>query len=391
MPADAATTSTRTLASAERRRPADADSFDALDALLEAQAYRLSYWRVAVDEINYRRFFDVNDLAALRMNERDVFDSHARAHLRADRRRAPSTGCASIIPTACTIRSEYFERLQRRFGAGRGDREPLYVVTEKILAAHERLPETWLVHGTTGYDFAALVDDLAGLRRRARTRMTRRYRQFTENDASFDEIAYREQAAGDALRRSRRKSKCWRRSSIASRSSTGTRRTSPARRCARPSSRSDRVLSGVSDLYLASAASAMRIAASFTGRSSVARRRSAGAELSVFDFLRDVLLGEAARGRPAAHRQAMLEFAMKFQQVTAPVTAKGVEDTAFYRYNRLVCLNEVGGDPQRFATVRDGYASGESGARASLAARDARPPRRTTPSAARTCARASPC
>ena len=69
----------------------------------------------------------------------------------------------------------------------------------------------------------------------------------------------------------------------------------------------------------------------------------------VFDFLRDVLLGDAALERPAAHRAAMLEFTMKFQQVTAPVTAKGVEDTAFYRYNRLACLNEVGGDPRRFA------------------------------------------
>src|SRR5690606_31649399 len=80
----------------------------------------------------------------------------------------------------------------------------------------------------------------------------------------------------------------------------------------------------------------------------LARRRSTGAHVSVFDFLCDVLLGTAADGRPASHRQAMLEFAMKFQQVTAPVTAKGVEDTAFYRYNRLVCLNEVGGEPSRF-------------------------------------------
>jgi (1->4)-alpha-D-glucan 1-alpha-D-glucosylmutase len=81
----------------------------------------------------------------------------------------------------------------------------------------------------------------------------------------------------------------------------------------------------------------------------VARRRSVAAELSVFEFLREVLLGEAAVGRPASHAAAMLEFAMKFQQVTAPVTAKGVEDTAFYRYYPLVCLNEVGGDPRRWS------------------------------------------
>jgi (1->4)-alpha-D-glucan 1-alpha-D-glucosylmutase len=86
----------------------------------------------------------------------------------------------------------------------------------------------------------------------------------------------------------------------------------------------------------------------------LARRRSTGAEVSVFDFLRDVLLGTAADGRLPSHRQAMLEFAMKFQQVTAPVTAKGVEDTAFYRFNRLICLNEVGGDPNRFAVSSSG-------------------------------------
>ena len=81
----------------------------------------------------------------------------------------------------------------------------------------------------------------------------------------------------------------------------------------------------------------------------VARANSAAGETSIFDFLRDVLLGDAAVDRPQPHRHAMFEFAMKFQQVTAPVTAKGVEDTAFYRYHRLIALNEVGGDPRRFA------------------------------------------
>ena len=75
-----------------------------------------------------------------------------------------------------------------------------------------------------------------------------------------------------------------------------------------------------------------------------------GAELSVFDFLRDVLLGERSEGKSESMRRAMLEFAMKFQQVTSPVAAKGVEDTALYRYNRLVCLNDVGNDPGRFGT-----------------------------------------
>ena len=167
--------------------PGRPSSFDALDALLEAQAYRLSYWRVAVDEINYRRFFDVNDLAALRMNEREVFETTHELIFELIER-AASTGCASIIPTACTIRSATSSGCSSASAPTRRAK-PLYVVTEKILAAHERLPETWLVHGTTGYDFAALSTTwlVCG---DEETRMTRRYRQFTENDASFDEIAY---------------------------------------------------------------------------------------------------------------------------------------------------------------------------------------------------------
>ena len=104
----------------------------------------------------------------------------------------------------------------------------------------------------------------------------------------------------------------------------------------------------------------------------VARKRSAGAELSVFDFLRDVLLGERGEGKSESVRRAMLEFAMKFQQVTAPVTAKGVEDTAFYRYNRLVCLNEVGGDPGRFGTSSAALHQANSERARVVAARDAR-------------------
>ena len=125
--------------------------------LLDAQAYRLSYWRVAVDEINYRRFFDVNDLAALRMNERGVFDSthelifeliDAGQHRRPAHRsfRRPVRSRAVFRVAAASASATRPRRAQ-----------PLYVVTEKILAAHERLPETWRVHGTTGYDFAALA------------------------------------------------------------------------------------------------------------------------------------------------------------------------------------------------------------------------------------------
>ncbi len=324
--------------------PGQPESFDALDALLEAQAYRLSYWRVAVDEINYRRFFDVNDLAALRMNERSVFDvTHRLIFELIDA--GSIDGLRIDHSDGLYDPEEYFQRLQQRFGGGPGQR-PLYVVTEKILAAHERLPESWLVHGTTGYDYAALQTTwlVCG---DEESRMTRRYRAFTETEASFETLAYQSK-------------RLVMRSSLAAEVEVLTtqldriahldRHTADFTRAAlREAIREVIACFPVYRTYISPRGIGdedRRIVHWATG---LARRRSAGAEVSVFDFLRDVLLGAAGNDRLPAHRQAMLEFAMKFQQVTAPVTAKGVEDTAFYRYNRLICLNEVGGDPSRFS------------------------------------------
>ena len=324
--------------------PGEPESFDALDALLEAQAYRLSYWRVAVDEINYRRFFDVNDLAALRMNEPSVFEStHQLIFELIDA--GAIDGLRIDHSDGLYDPEEYFQRLQQRFGGGSGER-PLYVVTEKILAAHERLPESWLVHGTTGYDFAALSTTwlVCG---DEEARMTRRYRQFTENEVSFESLAY------ESKRLVMRSSLAAEVEVLATQLDRIAHLDRHTADFTRPSLREaiKEVIAcfPVYRTYISPRGVGdedRRIVLWATG---LARRRSAGTEVSVFDFLRDVLLGDAALGRPASHRQAMLEFALKFQQVTAPVTAKGVEDTAFYRFNRLICLNEVGGEPSRFA------------------------------------------
>ncbi|GFE81473.1 maltooligosyl trehalose synthase [Steroidobacter agaridevorans] len=323
--------------------PGQTESFDALDALLEAQAYRLSYWRVAVDEINYRRFFDVNDLAALRMNERSVFD--ATHHLIFDLIDAGSIDGLRIDHSdGLYDPDEYFLRLQERFGGG-PERRPLYVVTEKILAAHERLPESWRVHGTTGYDYAALQTTwlVCG---DEETRMTRRYRTFTENEASFEAIAYESKRL---VMRSSLAAEVEVLATQLDRIAHLNRHTSDFTRAAlREAIREVIACFPVYRTYISARGLGEEDQRIIHWATGLARRRSAGAEVSVFDFLRDVLLGTAADLRLSSHRQAMLEFAMKFQQVTAPVTAKGVEDTAFYRFNRLICLNEVGGDPSRF-------------------------------------------
>lgn len=319
-------------------------SFDALDRLLEAQAYRLSYWRVAVDEINYRRFFDVNDLAALRMNEVQVFDSTHRFIFeligagRIDGLRIDHSDGLYDPET-------YFERLQQKFAeTGRSD-APLYVVTEKILATHERLPEQWCVHGTTGYEFGAMTTAWL-VRGEDEMRMTRRYRQFTLTEADFDQIAY------ESRRLVMRASLAAEIEVLATqldRIAQLDRHTADFTRAAMREAITEVIACfPVYRTYISERGSSEEDRRIVRWAVSVARRRSTGAELSVFDFLQNVLLGEAAAGS-AAHARAMLEFAMKFQQVTAPVTAKGVEDTAFYRYNRLVCLNEVGSDPRRYS------------------------------------------
>jgi (1->4)-alpha-D-glucan 1-alpha-D-glucosylmutase len=328
--------------------PGDPRSFDALDALLEAQAYRLAYWRVAVEEINYRRFFDVNDLAALRMNEPAVFQKSHRLIFEL-MEQGKIDGLRIDHPDGLYDPQEYFERLQDRAKKDACGKST-YVVVEKILAAHERLPSEWSVQGTTGYEFAALATGWL-VNSNAEQRMTRIYREYTGQTAEFEEIAYRSK-------------KLVMRASLAAevavlatqldRIAQLDRRTADFTRAALrdalmeviayfPVYRTYISHRGVSD-------EDRRIVHWAVG---LARKRSFAADLTVFDFLQEVLLDEGGSERPEAHRRAMREFAMKFQQVTAPVTAKGIEDTAFYLYNRHVCLNEVGGDLRRF-----GYSTG---------------------------------
>jgi (1->4)-alpha-D-glucan 1-alpha-D-glucosylmutase len=320
-------------------------SFDALDALIEAQAYRLSFWRVAIDEINYRRFFDVNDLAALQMNDAEVFE--ATHWLIFELIEAGQIQGLRIDHSDGLYDPEaYFARVQQRLGATAENPKPFYLVTEKILATHERLPESWLVHGTTGYEFAALATAWL-VAAEGETRATRRYRQFTGAVASFDEVAHDSKLL--------------------------VMRVSLAAEIEVLATQLDRIAQldrHTADFTRASLREAIReVIACFPvyrtyvserGVSdedrrivhwavNVARKRATAGDTSVYDFLRAVLLGDAPERRLPAQVEAMREFAMKFQQVTSPVTAKGVEDTAFYRFNRLVCLNDVGGDPRRFS------------------------------------------
>jgi (1->4)-alpha-D-glucan 1-alpha-D-glucosylmutase len=336
------------------RACAGAAGREALHELLERQAYRLAHWRVASDEINYRRFFDINDLAALRMEDETVFDATHRLalSLAAD---GKLDGLRIDHPDGLYDPAGYFERLQARYAhlsgyefpaAGSARRAlPFYVVIEKIAAGHEHVPQDWAVHGTTGYRFAAVVNGLF-VDGAAREEMDRIYRSFVPDALSFQEEAHQGRRA--ILR-----------TALAS---ALTMLSTELLRIAR----ADRSTRDYSLIMLRQALT--EVIASFpvyrtyigAGKPSDqdrryidwavarARRRSRAADITIFDFVRRMLLAEKPPGASPELAALVLDFARKFQQLTAPVAAKGVEDTAFYRYNRLVSLNDVGSDPEMF-------------------------------------------
>jgi (1->4)-alpha-D-glucan 1-alpha-D-glucosylmutase len=332
--------------------PGDRASFDALHGLLDAQAFRLAYWRVASDEINYRRFFDINELAALRIEHPPVFDA-THAFVLALAADGVIGGLRIDHPDGLFDPARYFTTLQQRYHDETAKRRPesaeasagIYVVVEKIAAPHERVPEAWPVHGTTGYRFANVVNGLF-VDTRAKARIDRIWRAFVGHEAQpFEEAAHdgrREIMEGP----------------LASELRVLTLR---ALRLARADRRTrDFTFNALREAIMEIVARfpVYRTYVDANGASAQDRRyigwavaharaHSRVSDVSAFDFLHRALLGTPATGDESA-APAYRDFAMRFQQFTAPVAAKGVEDTALYRFHRLVSLNEVGGDPAQF-------------------------------------------
>jgi (1->4)-alpha-D-glucan 1-alpha-D-glucosylmutase len=333
-------------------------SFDALDNFLRDQNYRLASWRVAVEEINYRRFFDVNALAAIRMENDAVFDESHRLLfdlLAEDRVQALRLDHTDGLydPRA------YFEKLQSKF-ANRAPRRvteaspddvarPLPLLAEKILEPGERLPSTWLIDGTTGYDFAAAVTGL-WVDPRAEAPLTNLYRQFTGDRKSFAAhlleskryiLAYSLGSEVNMLARSLERiasmNRKWRDFTLVSLTRALTQ-----------------IISAL-DVYRTYVRfgepiteDEVKITTHAVAR---AQHRDLATSPAVYEFLRDVLLlkVEASAEERAAHSA----FGLRLQQLTGAVMAKSSEDTAFYRYNRLICLNDVGGSPSKFGTTAE--------------------------------------
>ena len=326
-----------------------------LHELLEAQAYRLAYWRVASDEINYRRFFDIDELASLRMENTQVFEA-THALVMTLIAEGKLQGLRIDHPDGLYDPAQYFTRLQARIAAtagdigvdGAGENKPLYVIAEKILCWGEELPPEWSVHGTTGYEFVPLATGLF-VDTGAAEEMERIYADFLGARPDLEETRYQS-------RRLIMQSALASELNVLANQLDHIAEADPHTRDFTLNSLRFALLETVACFpvyrtYLTPEACSTNDTTRIEQAITRAKRRSHAADLSVFDFLREVLLMRIAEGRPEEFREQVTRVALHLQQYTAPVMAKGVEDTAFYRYNRLVCLNEVGGDPAQFGVT----------------------------------------
>jgi (1->4)-alpha-D-glucan 1-alpha-D-glucosylmutase len=313
--------------------PGDPRSFDALEALLVDQGYRLSHWRVATDEINYRRFFDVNDLAAVRVEDPAVFDSLHELPVRLFREGVVD-GFRIDHVDGLFDPVDYLRRLPRG----------PWVVVEKILLGDERLRPEWDTHGTTGYDFLNTVGALF-VDPGSRLALADVYSRFTRDAVRFSDVAY-------ACRK------------LVMEVSLSSELTVLARRLDRISEQHrysrDFTLNGQQEA-LAEVIASFPVYRTYVRADGqldpedrhnvrvalrLARRRNPAVDASLFDFIGSVLLLEHPEGLDEGARAERLDFVMRFQQLTGPVMAKGIEDTASYRFHPLASLNEVGGEPE---------------------------------------------
>ncbi len=330
--------------------PGEPGSFDALDRLIESQHYRLTRWQAGTHGTNYRRFFAIDTLVGLRMEDARVFaESHTR--LGGLIREGVVTGLRIDHIDGLRDPEAYLERLQGlAVGALSGDGasvpDGIYVLVEKILAAGESLPASWATAGTSGYEFTG---QLAGLftERRSEAEFDAIHGEFTGRRECFDAVVRDKKrlilaemfantvfSLAQSLAAHVHIDRRWR-------DLTPTELSAAI----------GELIAGfrVYRTYRREATVTPEDRAEIEHAASAAIANNPRIEPRIVRFVRDVLLGDYPEPAAiAAHREAMRDWAMTFQQYTGAVTAKAVEDTAYYTYNRLVALNEVGGAPEAF-------------------------------------------
>jgi (1->4)-alpha-D-glucan 1-alpha-D-glucosylmutase len=356
----------------ERGNP---ESFNRLECLLADQAYRLSYWRVAADEINYRRFFDINELAAIRIEEPEVFKSvHKLAFqlmkdglvtgLRIDHvdglldpaqyLRDLQASCLDLLGeplSAAVAANPYATSGSHQFSESH---LPGYIVVEKILGNDELLRPDWDAYGTTGYGFLNLLNGVF-IETAGKRAFQRLYERFTGQTPDFPDLVY--QCKKLIMRVAM--------SSELHVLAHQLDRISEQHRYSR-----DFTLNSLQDA-LSEVIACFPIYRTYTRLDQIevdeedqrhirraigeAKRRNPALSHSLFDFISSLLLIEDPQELNADQIAERRNFLLRFQQLTSPVMAKGLEDTAFYRYFPLASLNEVGGEPARFGITIDTF------------------------------------
>ncbi len=362
--------------------PGNAGSYNRLHQLLELQPYRLAHWRVSGDEINYRRFFDVNDLAGLRMENPEVFATthqlirrllaqgdvkglridhcdgllDPRQYLIRLQKLALAARCCGPVPEPPIALNGIEQSVRTQLRGVRWDpsKTAVYTLVEKILAPRESLPPSWPVHGTTGYDFIYQTIHLF-LQRKSERKLTQTYERFAPEIAEPEDVVYEKKLLVMNTTLSNEVSTL---TNLLSHLAASDRRARDF---------TTKVLSAIiretiacmpvyrtyiddRGKYTDQDKACIRYAIS------VAKRRNPNISSTAFDFLRETLLlnNKTADSEDSSARP-QLYFALKFQQLSGPVMAKGVEDTAFYVYNRFIAANEVGGSLRTFGLELDDF------------------------------------
>jgi (1->4)-alpha-D-glucan 1-alpha-D-glucosylmutase len=323
--------------------PGEPESFDALHDLIKNQAFRLAYWRVAADDINYRRFFDVNDLAAVRQENEAVFTQTHEFVLQLLREERVD-GLRIDHPDGLYNPLQYFLRLQSGAGGGAGQKR-VYVVVEKILSGNEQVPEGWPIDGTTGYAFANLVNGLF-IDTQAEGHLTDTYHSFIGKELDFKALVY--ECKKLVMDRSLN-SELNVLANHLSRIALADRHTCDFTvKSLREALTEIVACFPVYRTYVTERQVSPADFKYITQAVECAKTKSTAADSSVYDFIREVLVTQQAEGHPQFYQNSVVHFAMRFQQYSSAVMAKGFEDTSLYRYHRLTSLNDVGGDPLRF-------------------------------------------
>lgn len=346
-------------------------SFDLLDKLLAKQTYRLSFWRVATEEINYRRFFDINELGAIRVENPMIFQETHRLIFRLIQE-GKVTGLRVDHPDGLYNPVEYFRLLQQNcflhLHAGPDDfpdnekeiikqyeailsrdsqYKPFYIVGEKILIRGERMPDDWPIFSTTGYVFLNTLNGIFVDTTNAKA-FEEIYERLIRVKLNFQEIIYERKKL---IMKVAMSSEVNMLGHYIDRISEKNRHTKDFTLNSLTAAIIEVIaFFPVYRTYITPAGINERDRRYIEQTVSRAKRKNPAISESVFDFLKAVLLLNYPADFVEADRREWIDFAMRFQQITGPVMAKGVEDTAFYVYNRLVSLNEVGGSPDRFGT-----------------------------------------